>query len=222
MRAQTAFAAFPKHCFRLVMHYSPVTQNILLSWWLQQCYNLQGLLTANCMKRSWVMSVTIRVSGFGHIGISHKNSQEMVSETSGVWFYLRGSSSAFCLTSSTASWMWLSPSPRRLMWSLEHQTAAADHAWRSVGLSVIWNLNSCKDSLWKPIRGQIKLWVSCFWLSRVHISAHQTTGAAVYRLTTRNTCGRRMETMTHLLLFVAIDTPVYPFKWEHHLAAIET
>lgn len=113
-------------------------------------------------------------------------------------------------------------SSSRLMWSIELQTAAADHAWRSVGLSVIQNPNACKGSFWKPIRRQIKLWVSCCWLDRVHITTEQRTGAAVYRLTTRNTCGRRMETMTHLLLFVAIDTCVYPFKWEHHLAATET
>lgn len=51
------------------------------------------------------------------------------------------------------------------------------------------------------------------------ISVHNT---AQYKLTARNTCGRRMETMSHLLLFVAIDTHVYPFKWKHHLAATET
>lgn len=90
------------------------------------------------------------------------------------------------------------------------------------GFLVIQNPNACKGSLWKPIRWQIKLWVSCCRLDGVHIGTQKHTGAAVCRLTTRNTCGRRMETMTHLLLFVAIDTGVYTFKWEHHLAATET
>lgn len=32
----------------------------------------------------------------------------------------------------------------------------------------------------------------------------------------------RMETVTHLVLFVAIGTRVYAFKWEHHLVATKT
>lgn len=32
----------------------------------------------------------------------------------------------------------------------------------------------------------------------------------------------RMETVTHLVLFVAIGTHVYAFKWEHHLVATKT
>lgn len=38
---------------------------------------------------------------------------------------------------------------------------------------------SVKVSFWKQIRGQIKLWVSCFWWDRVHISAQQNARAAV-------------------------------------------
>lgn len=93
---------------------------------------------------------------------------------------------------------------------LSSGTAAADHAWRSVWRSVIQNLSACKGSFREPIRWQIKLWVSRCWL--IQIGAQQNT--EVCRRTTRHTCGGPMETMTHRLLFVAIDTPVFPFKWE--------
>lgn len=73
----------------------------------------------------------------------------------------------------------------------------------------------------KPLSGKIKL-VPCCWLDGAHISRQKNTRAGGYRQTTRNTCGRRMETVTHLQLFVAIDTRVYPFKWEHHPAAAGT
>lgn len=110
MRAQTAptvFLFIKNKCFRSAVHYSLVTQYIFLPLWLQQHHNLKCLLGTSLIRRSWVISVNVRVSGFGHIGITNKNSQEMVSETFGVWFYLRANCSVHCLTSSTAPWMWL-------------------------------------------------------------------------------------------------------------------
>lgn len=46
--------------------------------------------------------------------------------------------------------------------------------------------------------------------------------AGVFWLTTRSTCIGIMESVTHLVLFVAIGTRVCALNWEHHLVATET
>lgn len=92
------------------------------------------------------------------------------------FFYLRAGCSVHCLTSSTAPWMWLSPDPPADWCGL--LSSGPQLQTMHGGLSCfLWSRTwtSLKVSFWKEIRGQIKLWVSCFWWDRVHISAQQNT-----------------------------------------------
>lgn len=89
--------------------------------------------------------MSIRVSGFSH-GITNENSQQMVSETFGVWLLSQRPLSDLINRTMNVT------QPRssgRLMRSVKLRTTVTDHAWRSVVLSVIQNLNVSKGLILK-------------------------------------------------------------------------
>lgn len=170
------------------------------------------------MKRGRVTSVN--VSGFGHIAITNKNSPEMVSETFGVWFLSPSQLQRLLSDLINRTTMWLSPGP------------PAD--WLSL-LSSGPQLPTMHGGLWGFLwsRTQTTVILKANQRTDKTLGVLLLTGWSPYQCTTKDrssgiqtnhkdTCGRRMETLTHLLLFVAIDTCVYPFKWGHQLAAAET
>lgn len=148
----------------------------------------------NCPnKKLWPNS---RVSGFS---ISNKNSPGMVSDTSGVWFYLGARAAVFTVWPHQPHHDVTQPrSSSRLMWCSGLLAAAADHVgpWGFLW-SRTWNV--CKGSFWKLIREQIKMWVSQ-WIESVSVHSLKPEQSPGYRLSTSTTCGKHMESVIHMLL----------------------
>lgn len=95
--------------------------------------------------------MSIRVSGFSH-GITNENSQQMVSETFGFFLFFLSPSRLQRPLSDLINRAMNVTQPRssgRLMRSVKLRTSVADHAWRSVVLSVIQNLNVSKGLILK-------------------------------------------------------------------------
>lgn len=144
----------------------------------------------------------VRVSG-SRPGITNENSQEMVSEAFGVWvlspsLWQRSLSDLINRTMSVTQ----PRSSSRLMWSVGLRTTVTDHAQRSV----IHDPKSPRTNH----RADKSLGV--LQLTEGRQCTKKKYQSHSIETNHRNTCGKYMETMTHFLCFVAIDTHVYPLK----------